>query len=322
MRALPWSPLRRDPTRPRGSRRNGDGRRDVVGNVSYLELTHGRYTAFVSPSGAALAALTFDGADIVLPVPEGEVATGFQGKTLAPWPNRVHGASYRVYGRRERLAVNEPETGDALHGLVCWQEFTVIAHTPSQVRLVTRILPQPGYPFTMRLLVSYTLNDRGLHVSASVVNQGDRSTPYGIGAHPYLRCGPAPPDECQLVLPAQCRVRLGAVEDELDVAAVLGAHGRPVLLGGNRVDHAFTGMGQHWSVRLHDPRAGLWVRLSSGSRWMQVYSGDDLGRAGVAVEPMTCPPNAFNSGVDLVWLRPSASHVFTWKLDAGFGAPG
>lgn len=293
-----------------------------MGDVSYLQLNHGRYTARVSPSGAALAALTYDGADIVLPVPDGEVATGFQGKTLAPWPNRIHGASYRVYGRRERLAVTEPETGHALHGLVCWQEFTVIAHSPSQARLVTRILPQPGYPFTMRLLVSYTLNDRGLHASASVINQGDRSTPYGIGAHPYLRCGPAPPDRCHLELPAGARVRLGAVEDELDVASLVRAEGTPVLLDRSRVDHAFTGMDQHWSVRLHDRRAGLWSRLSANSRWMQIYTGDRLGRAGVAVEPMTCPPNAFNTGVDLLWLRPSGSHVFTWKLDAGYSKRG
>ena len=287
--------------------------------MSYLQLKHGRYAAHVSPSGAALAGLTFDGQNIVLPVPEGDVASGFQGKTLAPWPNRIRGASYRVHGKRERLAVTEPETGDALHGLVCWQEFTVIAHAPSQVRLVTRILPQPGYPFTMRILVSYTLNDRGLHASASVINQGDRTTPYGIGAHPYLRCGGAEPDGCELVLPAECRVRLGAVEDELDVASVLAGRGRPVRLAERRVDHAFTGLPHHWKVRLRDPRTGLWVRLSSGSRWMQIYTGDRLARTGVAVEPMTCPPNAFNSGVDLLWLRPSASHVFTWKLDAGYG---
>jgi len=52
---------------------------------------------------------------------------------------------------------------------------------------------------------------------------------------------------------------------------------------------------------------------------MQIYTGDRLARAGVAVEPMTCPPNAFNSGVDLLWLRPSGSHVFTWRMDAGYG---
>ena len=286
--------------------------------MTYLELHHGRYTALVSPSGAALAALTFDGHDIVLPVPDGDVASGYQGKTLAPWPNRIRGASYRAHGKRERLAVTEPETGDALHGLVCWQEFTVIAHEPSQVRLVTRVLPQPGYPFTIRLLVSYTLNDRGLHASASVINQGDRDTPYGIGAHPYLRCGAAAPDRCELTVPTETRVRLGAVQEELEVASVLGARGKPVLVDGNRVDHAFTGLPQHWNVHLRDPRTGLWVRVSSGTRWMQIYTGDRVGRAGIAVEPMTCPPNAFNSGIDLVWLRPSGSHVFTWKLDAGY----
>jgi len=54
--------------------------------------------------------------------------------------------------------------------------------------------------------------------------------------------------------------------------------------------------------------------------WCQVYSGEEIGRAGVAVEPMTCPPDAFNSGEDVIVLEPGDSHVFEFRI-RGEGPP-
>jgi len=52
--------------------------------------------------------------------------------------------------------------------------------------------------------------------------------------------------------------------------------------------------------------ATLW--MNSDYHYLQVLTGDTLGpdkrRHGVAIEPMTCPPNAFRTGVDLIVLRP------------------
>jgi aldose 1-epimerase len=49
-----------------------------------------------------------------------------------------------------------------------------------------------------------------------------------------------------------------------------------------------------------------------------VYSGDTLEpgerRTGLAVEPMTCPPNALRSGTDLVVLRPRARWTGSWGI--------
>ena len=47
---------------------------------------------------------------------------------------------------------------------------------------------------------------------------------------------------------------------------------------------------------------------------LQVYSADDIDRVGVAVEPMTCPPNAFNSGTDVVALEPGATHTLSARI--------
>ena len=34
----------------------------------------------------------------------------------------------------------------------------------------------------------------------------------------------------------------------------------------------------------------------------------DAARQAVAIEPMTCPPDAFNTGTDLVVLEPGETH--------------
>ncbi len=53
---------------------------------------------------------------------------------------------------------------------------------------------------------------------------------------------------------------------------------------------------------------------------MQVHTADrpdpDDDRVGLAVEPMTCPPDALNSGTDLVVLAPGDSHAASWEIEA------
>jgi aldose 1-epimerase len=53
---------------------------------------------------------------------------------------------------------------------------------------------------------------------------------------------------------------------------------------------------------------------------VQVHTGDRPEpadhRRGLAVEPMTCPPDAFTSGVDLVHLGPGESHEASWSIAA------
>jgi len=75
-------------------------------------------------------------------------------------------------------------------------------------------------------------------------------------------------------------------------------------------------------VRLAHPGDGTGVDVwgGAGTRYLQVFSGDTLAvdrrRQGLAVEPMSCPPDAFRSGVDVAGLQPGESHVLEWGLHA------
>jgi galactose mutarotase-like enzyme len=63
-------------------------------------------------------------------------------------------------------------------------------------------------------------------------------------------------------------------------------------------------------------RVGLWA--GQGYPWMQAFTGDTLGpdrrRTAVAIEAMTCPPNAFVTAHDLLVLQPGDSVTHTWGI--------
>lgn len=285
--------------------RSAAAQQDVV-------LEAGDYRARIATSGAMLSAVTLAGEDLVVPVASGVDPQDYQGKTLAPWPGRLDGASYSFGGVEHQLPVTEPETGAALHGLVCGHDFEVGQAERHAVVLHGRVAGSCGYPFELVLRVRYALSPRGLLVGIRVVNQGPDPAPYGVASHPYLRCGDAPLDDCLLHLPS-ARVwstdddRAGPVDGEVDFT-------RPRPVGATRLDHTFTDLPVPWRATLSDPADGLEVTLASRSRWLQAYTGDRMGRAGLALEPMSCPPGAFGSGTDLVELATGDSHLFTWSL--------
>ena len=312
---------------PRPGRGPGheEGHHRAVPNRSANGAAHtlaaGEYRATVFSSGAALGALTWRGTDLVLPVPASGIPAAYEGKTLVPWPNRIADGRYGFGGETHELPVNEHATHSALHGLACWVDWEAVELSPGEARFRTSLLPRYGYPFHLVSEVRYRLAaDRGLAVEITSTNVGDAPAPYGASSHPYLTCGLAPVDECALQVPAG---RVVTVDERLlptgtvpvEEAGLDFRQARTV--GPQQIDHAFGALpDEAWEVVLHHPGTGLSTRLTAAAPWLQVYSGDKVGRRGLAVEPMTCPPDAFNSGTDLLVLRPGQSHALSFGIRA------
>ena len=145
--------------------------------------------------------------------------------------------------------------------------------------------PQPGYPFTLRLRVAYRLGDDGLTVRTTAENLGDRACPFGCGHHPYVLAPTGRVDDLELD-----GVRIG--DRELDET-------------GHR--------GSAWRVRAG--RVTVWA--DDAWPYVQLFTGDlpDVGRRGLAVEPMTCPPQAFRTGEGVIRLNPGESFSGAWGID-------
>ena len=109
--------------------------------------------------------------------------------------------------------------------------------------------------------------------------------------------------------------RTGPVDGtELDFRAA-----RPI--GPTRIDNGFTGLDRDEAgiarVTLTGLRDGVTVWFDRSYPYLMLSTGDvlpDVARRSIAIEPMTCPPNAFQSGDALIRLEPGASFTGTWGI--------
>ena len=287
-----------------------------------VTVSAGDYEARIVTVGAGLAGLTYRGHDLVIPHRVDELPPGYLGKVLMPWPNRVAGGSYTWEGVSYHLPVDEPAFGTALHGFVAFQEWDLVEVNTSWVLLRTLIPARYSYPWTLLASTRYSLDaDAGLSIELSATNIGEGPAPYGAGFHPYLAIDDTRTDDLELENPASIIYEADASMIPVaahDVADFGLDFRSPTRIGASQLDHAFAGLPEGtWAVTLRDPASGVGVSLSSDARWLQVYSADYIGRVGVAVEPMSCPPNAFNSGTDVVALGAGETHTLSARI-AGF----
>ncbi|WP_461173259.1 aldose-1-epimerase [Arthrobacter sp. Z1-9] len=293
-------------------------------NGELIILEAGDYKATVASVGAGLVSLSFQGQDIVLPFPGHELPPAYAGKVLMPWPNRVAGGAYTFAGQRYELPVNEASTGSALHGLALWSAWQVERHSDSEVALTHLLHGEPGYPFQLALSVRYALDaGTGLRVELHVANCGSAAAPYGCGSHPYITVGGEDLDNCELSFRAG-KVLLTDHQlqptDLLDTAGTDFDFAEARILASQSLDHAFTDLPRgNWNVTLRNPALKLSAVVEASGTdapWLQLYSGELRGRKGLAVEPMSCPPDAFNSGQDLAVLEPGQSHSLAFRVHA------
>jgi aldose 1-epimerase len=265
----------------------------------------------------------------VVPFAADEVRPAYRGAVLAPWPNRVVDGKYQFDGIEQQLALTEPDRGHALHGLAVWQDAVVVSQEPDAVALGVTVSPQDGYPFRLSLLVTYSLTEQGLTINLEATNTGPRPAPFGAGIHPYLCAGPGVVDDWTLELPAASV--LAVTPDRLvpldlhpvtDVASQFDFR-RPRVIADTFLDHAFTDLSAspdgRFTARLTDGTGGgVAITWGEECRWLQVHTADrpdpETTRVGLAVEPMTCPPDAFNSGSDLIILSAGEATVVWWQL--------
>lgn len=292
-------------------------------------LEAGNYTATVTARGAALRQLRHGERDLIVPFPVGGPIPDYRGIIAAPWPNRIAGGEYRFAGTGYRLEVNEPERGCALHGLAFPLDWALAGQTESSLELACSIQPGPGYPALVHVTARYRLDTDGLHTSVTATNAGDTTAPYGVCPHPYLLAGPAPLDEW--VLHFQAEDFLEVTPDRLlplqtrPVAGHAFDFGTPRSIGTTEIDHAFTGLAFDAAGRARltarDPGGtGVGMSWDRNSPWLQIHTADKPhprpNRLGLAVEPMTCPPDAFNTGTDLIHLHPGTTHEASWSIFA------
>ena len=281
----------------------------VLPSGDQFEISAAGYVAVVTESGAALRSLSHHGRDLVNGFDADEMSSGGRGQLLMPWPNRIRDGRYSFGGRDLQLALTEPARNNASHGLARWAAWTVEEHTATSVSLGYRVMAQTGYPWTVDLHVLYDLSADGVRVTQTATNLSPAPAPYASGAHPYLCVGDAI-EELELEVPAATRVLVDDRQLPTGTEPVAGTYDfrSPRRIGDIVLDDGFGDLhredGRATVVlrdRATDRGVALWV--DEHHHWLQVFTPPSEGaRPGLAVEPMTAPADAFNSGTDLVTL--------------------
>ncbi len=313
------------PTRPQAEPdAEPDAGRSVTG--AQWEIAHGGQWAVVTEVGATLRAYTLGGRPIIDGFNESAWSSGGHGQVLAPWPNRLGDGRYRFGNTEAQAALDEPEHMNAIHGLVRWVPWQLEVKAQNLVAARCELFPTPGYPFVLDLMVEYRLGRDGLTVSTVATNVGRNTLPFGIGFHPYLRPS-AGIDTALLQLPARERLMLD--ERGLPTGEIQPVEGTEYdfterrAVGPTRLDTAYTGFDRGRDRRawaeLADPGddAGTRLWMDEGFDYLMCYTGDTLvegRRRAVAVEPMTCPPDAFRSGRGLITLEPGQRWEGAWGM--------
>ena len=293
-------------------------------------LRRGRQEATVVEVGGGLRTYRVGGTDIVAGYADDEVCRAGRGQVLMPWPNRIRDGKYSFAGSDLQLGLTEAALHNANHGLVRWATWQLHWHSDdwSALTVRTRLHPQPGWDGILDLSVNYVLEDQGLVVSVHATNVGAAAAPFGFGAHPYVALGETPLAQVELTIPAASEVLVdeqliptgsAPVRAEVDFRTARA-------LGASALDTAFTDLARSqpsgaWEVVVGGLATGeVTVWGDESLDWVQVFTakGRDTGVDGVrgiAVEPMSCPANAFNSGEGLLVLESGQSWSGRWGIE-------
>ncbi len=291
------------------------------------EIYYGDQSAIVTEVGATLRSFAVGGQELLDTFGIDEMSDASRGQVLLPFPNRVDGGLYRFRGQENQLPHTESASNNAIHGLTRWVPWIPLSWTPSRVEMVQRVYPQDGYPYVLALQISYELSSLGLTVVTTATNVGADPLPFGAGHHPYLTVGTPTINTATLRLPARAYLE---TNDRLIPTGSASVEGTDFdfrearEIGGVELDTCFTDVirdadGYARVFMTHpegSPEITVWMDREHG--YIQAYTGDTLPeedqRKGIAIEPMTCAPDAFNTGDGLRVLDPGQSFTSVWGM--------
>jgi len=276
-------------------------------NPTYT-LTHGDAEALINLVGSALVGLRF-GNHVVIPEVNLEPKT-YAGSLLAPWPNRIAQGRYEFDGNQYQLEVRDG-LGNAMHGLVDEATAEIVETRAGFLKLATKVEATSGYPWNLLVEATFELTADELVISYFVTNVGSGNAPVGIGTHPYFPFS----DDTTVEVNADTASVHGS--DMMPVsqtpAAEIGlGSGNAVLVRGLQLDTQFTSVTNPVAtLKTGDHSLDIW---HDNAPWLMIYTtnkfpwADGPGNA-IAIEPQTCPADAYNTGED---LRVLANGESTW----------
>jgi aldose 1-epimerase len=300
-----------------------------------IRLANDRIALEILPLGATLHSFRVrqpDGGwrNIVLGRPDITATDpSYYGSTVGRLANRVGGSRFTLDGVEYRLAANEGD--NQLHGGpdgFSEQVWDVVETGDEQAVLrLTSPDGDQGYPGTLDVTAAFSLLDSGAQVVYTATT--DAPTVVNLTTHPYFILGDGTVEDHVVTAPTTGYTPTR--EDLIPTGEILPTDGTPLDLREGRVlgeviagavaqglarkggidqNFAIGGTGMREHVRVAGP-SGLTLVVRSDAPGLQLYSGEHLGRTGLAIEPQGYPDAPNHPAFPPVGLLPGETYTAT-----------
>jgi aldose 1-epimerase len=256
--------------------------------------------AVISQVGGALDQLSLKGVPIIDSSGVQGIESMFFGSVLAPWPNRLANHSYSFSGQTY-LTPNIDADNNSNHGLIFNRQLELVAHLPDRLELAYQFGEDESYPFDVRLSITYEIFEDLLRVTALADNLG-KTAPFGLGFHPYFLAGE------NFRVSANFTKKIIA-NDKMIPTSQIDISGFEYV--GGAIDDCFAGAKQ---ALLETDHASVTMSLEKGFEYFMLFRPNDAGKSLLAIEPMSCLANAFNSDLPSVILEAGAKKEYAFSI--------
>ncbi|MDX2189645.1 MAG: hypothetical protein SFY32_07260 [Bacteroidota bacterium] len=309
---------------------------EELGDYSTIKLINpntGEYLEVIPDLGAALNALVLRKENSFVDIIDGcqtseeiesEGKKYYKGNLLFPFPNRIADGKYEFEGKKYQLEINEPDKNNAIHGLLAFEKFYVKKFETNGgfIHLELSYISEgtnPGWPFKCKVTVKYSLtSDEGVTCKTIVENTDNVNIPFGIGWHPYFKSLNRV-DSLELQIPTDgfFEVDNRMIPNGKSTKENPFATKKAIQNTNFDTGFAFNSPTSNNTIELYDSVKNatlqIWFEGGLGKyNFCQLYIPPH--RKTIAVEPMTCPTNAFNTGVGLISLAPGQTHEVSFGI--------
>jgi aldose 1-epimerase len=268
--------------------------------------------------------------DIVYGYLNEDEKTGSMGDILFPFPGRVKNSEYNFGGKNYLLSGVRIKDGHAIHGFAKTLPWKVERTTKNSATLCLSLLEdeykEKGFPFSLKIIIEYSLDDLGLCCKTLVKNIGQKKAPFGLGFHPYFTVGTAFVDDMYLQIPARRMVEFNGLKptgDSIMLDKTGLNYSNLSKIGDKIIDNCFTDLKFQKGIAKTIISNGNGIEIEiwqdKNLPYLQIYSADTIAdehcRRGLAIEPQTCTGFALNKPeMGLIILDHGEEYTCRWGV--------
>jgi len=274
----------------------------------------GNSFSIVPEYGASLLEVNFDGHSMLDSLQtNGELLKNdwYKNIILYPFPNRLKNGKYNFEGKKYQFPINDLNTKNALHGFEAKDFFEIVSIDCSEKSAEIHCRHQnkgdnPAYPFTFLLDVKMCLSEENkFTIELILKNEGQQKIPVGLGWHPYFNCF-GKSNDAYLEIPDCQFIEVDEFAIPTHEQFEYSYFQKKKKIGNVVLDNAFELKNQKEKAvfNLFTKLGKLTYWQETGHRkfnYVQIFTPSH--RKSIAIEPMTCNIDAFNSKEGLITLE-------------------